>query len=276
MKTICLLAILAATSLASAAVLQDFESGYAGPGVMVADPDDPANTVLKLANVPGLNDAEVCSIPVPAGTVSVSMRIYDFGANTDKTMNHYGPRWGLLGDGSGATGQDMSGFNMLYASVVSGYKGYTANGPQDLPMSPTSALVSVYWVPGFSTSGRYAKALDDAATPEFEGQGAWTTWTFAITPDALAVTAETNDLFQGTNINGAGTYTSGPLSHTGEIAGVGVPNMVFISAGSNHASPAGDIKFVGCLVDDITYVVPEPASMSMLALGGLALLRRRK
>jgi len=49
----------------------------------------------------------------------------------------------------------------------------------------------------------------------------------------------------------------------------------FVSAGTDQAVPAGDLKFVGCLIDDVTYVVPEPATMGLLALGGLALLRRR-
>lgn len=76
------------------------------------------------------------------------------------------------------------------------------------------------------------------------------------------------------------TWTmDGTLLATVDITGMtlGGGNILFghsdINAGSSADPDAGDLLFT--LIDNVN-VVPEPAGLSLLALGGLALLRRRR
>jgi len=249
-----LVVVLLSVSAASAAVLEDFEGAYSGAGTLVVDPENPANTVLHLAAADGTNNAEVYQVAAPEATGVVTMRIYDFGANTIKEDSHYGPRWGVLGDGE----QMTSCMNIMYRSWISGFKGYVYNAAQGVPPTPTSTLTSPTWAPGLSTAGRYVKALDDIATTGVdESQGAWATWTFKV-PDAATVLVgvQANDV-----VDANGVYTSGPVLVTdaGPISPVGQLTGIFVSAGTNDPLPMGDLKFVGVLVDDVTFSPLTPA-----------------
>ena len=242
-----LVIVLLSVSVASAEVLEDFQGTYTGAGTLMADPEDSANTVLHLAAEDGTNNAEVFQIAAPDTAGVVTMRLYDFGANTEKVDSRYGPRWGVLGDG----GVFTSCMNILYKSYISGYKGYTYNQTQSTPLTPTGAIYSPNWTDGLYTSGRYVKALDDIATPDVdESQGAWATWTFTVADaETVTVAVEANDV-----VDASGVYTQGPISAGGTaISPVGQMTDIFVSSGTNEAEPAGCLKFVGILVDDVTF-----------------------
>lgn len=268
MGKLSLLVVLLSVSLASAAVLEDFEGAYAGAGVLVADPEDAGNTVLHLSSVPGTDNAEVFQIAAPDTTGIVTMRIFDFGANDVKVDTRFGPRWGVRGD----AGLETACVNIHYKEWISGYKGYTANAAQGVTFTPTATISSPHWYMG--TQGRYVKALDDLSTTEVdESQGAWATWTFEVTAGVITASAAANDV-----VDENGVYSSGPVTASGDLPGtVGNLSSIFVSSGTDAALPEGHLKFVGVLVDDITFApIPEPATMSILALGGLAMLRRRR
>ncbi len=251
MKRLSLLVIVVlSASVASAAVLEDFDGAYTGPGALVTDPADPTNTVLHLAEVDGTNNAEVYQIAVPDTAGVFSVRIYDFGANDEKVDSRYGPRWGFTGNGA----LPATVMTLMYKSWLSGYKGYVANENTGTVMtSPTDPIYSVYWAIG--TVGRYVKALDDLATPDVdEAQGAWSTWTFEVATDGtITVTAEAEDL-----VDPNGGYQSGPVSHSGDLRPVGTIETFFVSAGTNDAEPVGYLKFVGLLIDDVSFTAAGP------------------
>ncbi len=102
--------IVMTASSAFAGVLEDFEGSYTGPGTLVTDPADPANSVLKLVSNRGVTgvDAEIFAIDTNGFTGKITMDIYDYGATTwDGLLNSpfpadggtdHGPRWGIQGD----------------------------------------------------------------------------------------------------------------------------------------------------------------------------------
>lgn len=57
-----------------------------------------------------------------------------------------------------------------------------------------------------------------------------------------------------------------------EVSGSGIASVVFRLGSLDQTSGATD----GVVLDNLSFVIPEPGTLSLLALGGLALIRRRK
>jgi len=231
---------LAATS-ASAAVLEDFEA-WTGAGTVVADPDDAGNSVLHLAG----GQAIAIALPETAGIMTVD--VYDMGAVThdagQPNTEGYGdgPRWGVATAGNVAS----AAAGIINKTFLDSSSGYGVS----LETSRTSSWYSPMWYGG-------PRLVDSLAVigsgtwddPEIPGDGAWTTWTFTIATDG-SVTIE----------NGvrSKTYSMGSAAE------------MWLSGGRSGKMLNGTALF-----DNITFV-PEPATMSLLGLGALALIRRKR
>ena len=244
MKKMSVLVILALAASASAAVIEDFESYNLGDpyggGTIVADPDDANNKVLRLVNDGGAQLATVAVPGAPVGGI-VGMDVYDYGITT---ASHYGPRWGIGGDiyGVGAAAYLRQGAGINNAA---GY-GMSYDGQPTQTWGRTSSWFSAKFFGG--------PRLVDALEGEVGGpDGAWSTWTFTTAGGAGDLCYIDN----GTASNQTG-YAPGKITD------------VWFWSGKDAAT------FSQGLFDNITFDVPEPATMSLLALGGLAMLRRRK
>jgi len=86
--------------------------------------------------------------------------------------------------------------------------------------------------------------------PDTPGDGAWATWTFIIGSDGT-VTID----------NGANR----------KAMAMGPAAEMWLSGGSSGMALNGTALF-----DNVTFAVPEPATLGLLTLGGLGLLRRRR
>jgi len=173
--------------------------------------------------------------------------------------NVYGQATAMAGDGTAVFGQSPvtvgSTTNYPYKYVVGG--SITA-----LPLLPgTTGSVSLGYVYGASADGRYAVGMDYVG---MERAALWDTQTgqvYDLTTLAsnLGILSDVNGGWGG-NLRRA--YTVG-VNALGQpvIGGMGV----YYAAGSTVALTRGYIL-----------TVPEPATLSFLALGGLALLRRRR
>jgi hypothetical protein len=246
MKKLSVLVIMALAASASAAVIEDFEA-WTGTGTVVADPDNAANSTLQLAG------GEAIAIALPANAGIMTVDVYDMGA-TDHDIGQpntnnsgYGPRWGVADVGN-STSVAASIINKTFLNSNNGYGwGYD--------LSRTSS----WWSPMWFGGPRNVDALQVIGTgtwdnPEVPGDGDWATWTFYI------------------NTSGTVTVTDGNNTVMGAMRLNGVASTeMWLSGGRSGMVLNGTALF-----DNITFDVPEPATMSLLALGGLAMLRRRR
>ena len=243
MKKLSVLVIMALAASASAAVVEDFESGWAGSGVLVADPDNAANTVLHLVG-------GQTALFAQAGPGKITVDVYDFGVTVQDDMgggttNGYGPRWGATGDGNGLA-------SITAKSYLNATKGYAMG---------IEGLTGSWWSAQWHGSPRLVDALQvigtgDPFNPEIPGDGDWTTWTFWVNTSGSVTIS-----------NGVNTKMLSLALNPGGMANIG------LSGGKNTLDAMGA---AGALYDNVTFDVPEPATMSLLALGGLAMLRRRR
>ncbi|MFW6154127.1 MAG: PEP-CTERM sorting domain-containing protein [Planctomycetota bacterium] len=236
-----LIAMALVASSASAAMLEDFEA-WTGAGTVVVDPDDAGNSALHLAG------GETIAIPVPETAGVVTIDVYDMGAiehdaGEDNDNNSgYGPRWGVATAGNGASAA-ASIVNKTFLEANGGY-GYGAD------LSRTGSWWSPMWFGG-------PRLVDSLAVigegtwddPDVPGDGAWATWTFTIASDGN-VTIDNDD--------NSKTMAMGPAAE------------VWLSGGRSDFALNGTALF-----DNVTFV-PEPATLGLLALGGLGLIRRRR
>lgn len=244
MKKLSVLVVLALAASASAAmvVLEDFEA-YAGTGTVVVDPDDAGNSVLHLAG----GEAIAIALPESAGIMRVD--VYDMGAidhdlgQPNSNNSGYGPRWGVATTG-GAKSAAASIVNKTFLEANQGY-GYGAD----------TSRTGSWWSPMWFGGPREVDALDVIGegtwdNPDTPGDGAWTTWEFTI------------------GVGGPVTISNG--ANTMSMS-MGPAAEMWLSGGRSGMVLNGTALF-----DNVTFEVPEPATMSLLALGGLALVRRRR
>jgi len=242
MKKLSVLVVLALAASASAAMLEDFEA-YSGTGTVVADPDDAGNSVLHLAG------GEAIEIALPASAGIMRVDVYDMGAiehdlgEPNTNNSGYGPRWGV----SNASGTSSAGASIVNKTSLEANQGYG--------YGYDTSRTGSWWSPMWFGAPRLVDQLDVIGTgtwdnPEFPGDGAWTTWTFTI------------------GVGGPVTIDNGVNVHSLTLTDTA---EMWLSGGRSGFALNGTALF-----DNITFEVPEPATMSLLALGGLALVRRRR
>jgi len=266
--TICLVTVLAMTAgVAQANLMFDFDDGVTNPfGVGTVTTDQAASGSYSLH----LGQNQSAAIDIPAqmlgGEITITMMVFDRGqwhdndlfpngfspdTNNAPTVRN-GPRWGVH-TGSGAAGE-VAGINITHFNTsLPSNAGYGWNDANDLN--------GQWWTQLWYGGPRQVVSLGDggsvdpndgsfvASTP---GEGAWTEWNFVINPE-------------GTNPGVVRMFRTGSTVRTANISADAT--RVFISGGAS-----GLIN--GAYFDDIT-IVPEPASIALIGLGGLALLRRR-
>jgi len=93
-------------------------------------------------------------------------------------------------------------------------------------------------------------------------EGAWAAYSVTFVTDALGT-------ITGVTGVGGGVTTTGTGVHLGEALQIRI-----VARGTNDTGAAHDFEFDNVSMDVIT--TPEPATMSVLALGGLAVLLRRR
>jgi len=204
---------------------EDFENGWAGPGTLVVDPDNPANTVLELTF------DENIAIAMPTNQGIVTMRIYDRGAtdgDTESGGTDYGPRWGVAGSGT-SSGVTIINKSNLDARLGYGYSTETTR---------TSSWFSQQWYGG----PRQVDALQivgsgTPSNPDVPGDGRWTTWTFSV------------------DGSGSVTITDG-AANAQMTLGLGDLVEAWVSGGRIAYSPHTDMASIGVLVDDIDFTAP--------------------
>ena len=112
------------------------------------------------------------------------------------------------------------------------------------------------------TGGGYAVQLLAGGTPHTPGTGGYTGEVTGGT--LLAQDNNTRTIVDGTFVTSTVTYTYNPALHSGLLG-----ERLQIRLLALHAT---ETEFDNVRLD----AIPEPASLSVLALGGLALLRRRR
>ena len=235
------------STAASAAIIEDFESYNIGDpfqgGTIVADPDNPGNKVLSLEYGASHTYATVAIPGAPVAGIA-SMDIYDYG----KTGGSYGPRWGVGGDiyyaaayiREGAGVNSSHGYGMTWDTQPASAWSRTGSW-FSAKFFGGPRLVDQLFVPG--------DPLAEPPVPDTLADGDWSTWTFTSGGGVC-------DIDNGT-VSNVTAYDVGALTD------------VWFWSGKNATN-------AGVLVDNIAFDVPEPATMSLLALGALALIRRRR
>jgi len=223
-----------------AAVLEDFEGAYAGPGTVVADPADAGNMALQLAladNGGGYFVAQVYSLDISALAGSggtVSMDIYDYGKYFDGSLD--GARWGVEGD------LNSDAIGLLERSWLGSEAGYAFNTSAYDNQTVTGIRTGSWFSAHFAGGPRQVTALDTDATAAVAGnQGAWTTWSFTVDADGYIT-----EIVRGaTVVIGPSTTITGD---TGEARHVGSLTTIWASAGRSNI-----FGLDGLLIDNLAF-----------------------
>ncbi|MFW6154922.1 MAG: PEP-CTERM sorting domain-containing protein [Planctomycetota bacterium] len=248
---VCVMAL--TTTGAWGAMLEDFEPIAFSGGTVMVDPEDPENNALYVNGEVAVLDL---AAPLEPGE-GISMRVYDQGKSAMDNAEGTGPAEDSRPAGTkygwniGVSGDNNNwGVGLFNKSWLGANGGYAWCDGHDWPQTATSI-----WSAGWFGGPRQVDALSvigtgSIADPEVDGDGAWSTWTWMLSADgSLTITGE------------AGERTTDP--------GV-ASNIDQVYVGS-HSTDLG-----GLLIDDVQ-LIPEPATLSLLGLGGvLALIRRKR
>ena len=293
MKT-CLFAAVAMIGLSSSAafavVLEDFESGYGGPGSLITDPADAGNTVLHLVSNRGVSGTltDIFTIDTDGFVGKITMDIYDFGATTwDGPLNppfpadggtDHGPRWGIQGDSNsdGTLDNWVAAGIMQKSSWLDANKGYAYLHDDIADDSLRAFSFSGDWFsPAFFSNPRRVEQTPIAAapgptpgdglqligsgtpeSPQAAGSGAWTTWEFDIDASGnVVITAKAG--VEGTK------YETSPYEDdsktTYNSANMTIVNMkqIWVTGGQGDNDTNGFLGSLigthGVLVDNVTF-----------------------
>jgi hypothetical protein len=239
-KLALVLTLVSVATIASAAVVEDFESGWAGDGALVADPAGGAGTALFLDADTTQVDVARIVLPTPGEGV-LTVDVYDPGLISE-TGDAQGPRWGVAGM---MPLQNAVMAAMMDKSFLGSEVGYAYTA-----------------VPGADAGNNGPTSVFNWFSPSFFGgprqSNAWTTWTFTVHADQLVT------------IEAFGTS----MTTTAAMPGGGVE---FIACGGSGSTNTNRPGLNGFYVDNVAWTpVPEPMTLSLLALGGLGLIRRRR
>ena len=294
---ICLFAATAliamSTTSAFAVVLEDFESGYGGPGSLITDPADAGNTVLHLVSNRGVanTDADIFTVDTDGFVGKVTMDIYDFGATTwDGPLNSpvganggtdHGPRWGIQGD-SNLDGEldNWAAAGIMSKSFLDANQGYSyvydniADDEQrafsfsgdwfTLNFFGNPRRVKTDTVGGqpFEGDGLQFIGNGTAESPDAAGSGAWTTWEFDIDASGnVSITAKEGA--EGTKYADA-PYEDDTQTEYNPFGSPGIGNMtvvnmkqIWVTGGQGDNETNGFLGSLlgthGILVDNVTF-----------------------
>jgi len=119
----------------------------------------------------------------------------------------------------------------------------------------------------------YTLSAQASARAAFTSQGSLTAWQIALhngnTEAELAATTGAFDLIDSPD--GPQAWQEISVSHTATAADDGEPIRIYFGTGAAPNSTS-DYRFI---FDDV-HLVPEPATMTLLVLGGLVLVLRRR
>ena len=233
-------------------MFDDFESGldpgWTGGAISTDQAVSGDHSLMLVADEIALFDFS----PLGSGNAGVlSLWVYDRGATAEEGSNAYGPRWGIYSEDVGTVGgasdaQSVAGGTIIWRSFLNGNNGY-GNSVGENPLTAGS-----WFSPNFQGG------------PRVQG---WMKWTITLDQN-FDVTIE-SELSDGTPHS---TFTSAGEAMFDRAIGPNPPSGargVYLFGGR---SCCGDVA--GVYVDDVQWV-PEPASLGILAFGGLMLLRRR-
>ena len=234
----CVVALVA--SVAAAQMVEDFEVGNLfSAGTVVADPDNAANNVLYIE---GVDATLTLSTPLTGGQ-GISMKVYDQGKSAgDDPLNPGTPMPDSRAAGningwnigiSGTYNFGVALINRTSLGINGGY-GWVDVYYGDWPTTAYS-LYSIGWFGG----PRQIDALSIIGTgsvgaPEIPGDGAWSTWLFALNADGSVTISNdgiTHDPEYTTDAVET-TITSVYLSSvSGLLGGVWVDDVQIVTSG---------------------------------------------
>ena len=237
----------------------------------------------------------------------ISFLVYDKGTSYAHASSTYGPRWGVQNNpapnpvpAGGTPNDQLMSVELIAKSFMPADLTYSFITGNASDVSNSSSHFSPSW-PGShngASTGQHAYRRVAGATssnpilgedfltydPANNVQGAWARWTFSV--------HDGEDMkFMVTDLDGSNEQSWTVVPSLDSVFDTGYSttgfNQVFFYGGNINGNGTQD--HVGLWIDDITFIpdpgqgavtwsenfVPEPASLSILAMTALAALRRR-